>query len=127
MPGLFSTAIPPQGRDVQWIAREVIIDLFEQPHLMLRLTITGAHFPHRALEAYVTVGDVRSHFVRISPDGLRADAYFDVDTVPDGEIRMGHGHEVELIVPERFSTRRVQRLDRSRLSENTRLRYAGRR
>lgn len=127
MPGLFSTAIPPQGQEVRWAAREVVTDLFDRPHLMLRITITGPHFPHRALEPWVTVGEARSHFVRISPDGMRADAYFDVDAVPDGEMRMGHGPDVELIVPERFTPRRIERLDRARLPEGIQLRYERRR
>jgi hypothetical protein len=126
MPGLFSTPIPPPDLDVRWTGREVLKDLFGKPHLLLRVTITGPHFPHRATEPFVKIGKKRSRFVYISEDGLRADAYFDLDDAASGELVFGHGDDVELIVPDGFSADRVERLDRGRLPEETVLHWAER-
>lgn len=120
MPGLFSTPIPPEDLAVDWTAREVVVDLLHIPHLLRRLTITGPHFPHRAEEPFVRVGNVRSRFVRISPDGMRADAYFDTDLPNNGEIVFGHRDTVELILRNNYADEQLVRLDRTRIPKATR-------
>lgn len=115
MPGLFSTPNPPKELTVTVEAREVVRDLFEVPHLLVRLTITGPYFPHRAEEPFVAVGRVRSKFVNISEDGLRADAYFDKPLPKAGRVVFGHRDTIELIVPGRLQAADVVRLDHKRL------------
>lgn len=118
MPGLYATAIPPEGERVEWHAAEVIVELFGEPLLLLRVSIEGPHFPARALEPIVDIGGTRSRFVRISDDGLRADAFFERMPTSGSSIQFGHGPDIELVVPEPFSTARVERLDRRRLPPN---------
>jgi hypothetical protein len=115
MPGLFTTPIPPEKDLVQLEAREVVVDLFDRPHLLTRLTLTGPHFPHRSAAPHLTVGETRSKFVRISEDGLRADAYFDEPLPEGGQIVLGWGGSVDLIFPEPFRREVVRKLDRERL------------
>jgi hypothetical protein len=115
MAGLFSTPIPPHKDLVRLEAREVVMDLFQVPHLLTRVTLTGPHFAHRAQEPYVAIGKIRSKFVRISEDGLRVDAYFDRPLPSEGQVVFGWYQSVDLIVPEPFRFSAVQTLDRERL------------
>lgn len=113
--------LPIETDRVDWEARQVVRDLYGEPHLLDRLTLTGTRFEHRALEPYVAVGDVRSRFVEISEDGLRADAYFDEPIPGDGTIEFGYGDEPVLRIRRRFDREDVRRLDPERLPEKTRL------
>ncbi len=124
MQGLFSTPIPPRDAVVRWSAREVVLDLFDVPHLMMRLTITGARVQVPSPNQVVTIGPLRSRMVRVANEGMRVDAYFDIDCAADGEIRLQMDGQTMLIVPDAFVAGNVQPLDRSRLPEGTRMRLA---
>lgn len=115
MPGLYATPIPPEGETVRMDVREVVKELFEKPHLLIRISIAGPYFPQRSAEPYMRVGEVRSNFVEISPDGLRADGYFDRPLPKRGEVVFGYGHDVDLIVPTHFRAEAIQRLDPEKL------------
>jgi hypothetical protein len=98
-----------------WTAKEVVRDIDEHPSLFLRLELTGPYFGARALEPFVLVGRVRSRFVRIDQEGLRALAYFDRRLPEDGEVAFGWGEEALYLFPRRFDLSGVARLDRGRL------------
>ncbi len=95
----------------------MVRDIHGKPHVLLRLKLSGTHFPQRALEPWVQVGRVRSRFVEIAPDGLSASAYF--DRLPrGGTIELGYGPEVLLRFPHPFVAEPVRALDVKRLPAN---------
>jgi len=111
---------PIESERLRWEARLVVRDLNQQPHLLVRIRLTGTHFPDRALEPFVVVGKVRSRFVNIADDGLSADAYFDEPVPQGGRIEFGYGAEVLLRLPRAFDSEAVELLDLKRLPSNTR-------
>ena len=100
-----------------WTAKEVVRDLDQRPHLFIRLDVTGAYFPERALEPFVRVGRVRSRLVRIDPDGLGVRAYFDQPLPDAGAVEFGYGEQVVHRVPQPFDPTVIARLDRTRLPQ----------
>jgi len=120
---------PIESERLQWEAGMVIRDLNQEPHLLMRIKLTGTHFPQRALKPFVAVGKARSRFVSIADDGLSACAYFD-EPGPDGSrIEFGYGEEVLLRFPKPFYREVVRFLDPKRLPSNTRFieRFFGKR
>jgi hypothetical protein len=119
---MFSDLIeyPIESPKLRWEAKRVVRDLYEQPHVLLRLKLEGTHFPQRALEPWVRIGNVRSRFVEIAPDGLTALAYF--DRLPrSGTVELGYGPDVYLRFPQRFLAEPVRPLDLKRLPPNVKL------
>jgi hypothetical protein len=112
---------PIESKRLHWEARQVVRDLYEKPHLLLRLKLTGTHFPQRALEPFVVVGKMRSRFVEIAEDGLSANAYFDEPLPVGGRVEFGYEREVLLRFPAVFDSETVELLDPKRLPERTRL------
>lgn len=112
---------PIESERLHLEARQVVLDLYEKPHLLIRLKLTGTYFPHRALEPFVMVGKVRSRFVEIVGDGLIANAYFDEPLSRGGRVEFGYGREVMLRFPRVLDSDTVELLDPKRLPENTRL------
>ena len=111
---------PIQSPKLRWEASQVLRDLHERPHLLLRVKLIGTYFPQRALEPLVTVGGVRSRFAEIATDGLSAAAYF--DQVPhEGTVEFGYGEEVLLRFPEPFRRPGIRVLDPKRLPPNVQL------
>jgi hypothetical protein len=95
--------------------REVLWDLHRRPHVFMRARITGWNFQHRAEEPFLLVGEVVSRFVRISPDGFIADAYFD-ERLPRVEtVSFGYGKTIEWDFPVGVDEGPVERLERARL------------
>ena len=111
---------PIESERLRWEARLVVRDLDQNPHLLMRIKLTGTHFPQRALKPFVVVGKVRSLFVSIADDGLSACAYFDQPLPPGDRIEFGYGMEVLLRFPRAFSHEAVELLDPKRLPNNTR-------
>jgi len=111
---------PIESEHLRWEARLVVRDLNEEPHLLMRIKLTGTHFPQRALKPFVLVGKVRSRFVSIADDGLSACAYFDEPLQQGGRIEFGYGTEVLLRFPRAFEREGVELLDPKRLPSNTR-------
>lgn len=112
---------PIQSERLQWEARQVMRDLDYIPHLLLRLKLTGTHFPQRALEPFVKVGEVRSRFVTISDDGLNANAYFDQSLTQGCKVEFGYGQDILLRFPRSFNWEVVRLLDPNRLPIDTKL------
>ncbi len=112
---------PIESDRLYWEARLVVRDLNQEPHLLMRITLTGTHFPHRALKPFVAVGEVRSLFVSIAEDGLSAHAYFDKPLPQGSRIEFGYGEQALLRFPGPFDPHGIRPLDRKRLPSNTRL------
>ena len=110
---------PIESERLRWEARLVVHDLNQEPHLLMRVKLTGTHFPQRALEPFVVVGKAHSRFVTISDDGLSACAYFDEQLPKGGRIEFGYGTDVLLRFPRAFDREEVELLDPKRLPSNT--------
>jgi hypothetical protein len=77
--------------------------------------MAGTYFPEPAAEPYLQVGEVRSAFARIDPDGQSVSGYFD-RSVAGGAVEFGYDEDPPLLRSARpFDTRTVTRLDRARL------------
>jgi hypothetical protein len=109
--------LPDPGDNVQLELREVVIELDRRPHVFMRARLTGWLFQHRAEEAFLLVGDVVSRFVRIAPDGLSADAFFDKPLPRVRDVSFGYGRTVAWEFKATVNERRVKRLDRARLPD----------
>jgi hypothetical protein len=112
---------PIESERLQWEARQVIRDLYHEPHLLLRLKLTGTQFMHLSEEPFVVVGGTRSRFVKIAEDGSAACAYFDEPLPLRGRIEFGYGNDILLRFPRTFDTGSVKRLDPKKLPKNTKL------
>ena len=110
---------PIESERLNWEARQIVRDLYNEPHLFIRLKLTGTFFPQRALEPFVLVDKVRSRFVQISEDGLSAYAYFDQVPPETGRVEFGYGEEVLLRFPRRFSSQSVEFLDLNLIPKGT--------
>ncbi len=109
---------PDPRRNVRMELREVLLELHEKPHLLMRMRITGWRFPHRAQEPFVVVGEVISRLVHIAPDELTADAYFDRPIQAARGFSFGYGRTIEWDFDIEVDARGIERLDRRRLGED---------
>lgn len=107
--------LPDPRHDVRAELREVVREVDEQPHVFIRVRLSGWHFPERAPEPFVLIGNVVSRFVVIGPGGETADAYFDVLPPTARVMSFGYGRTVSWDFPVGVSARRLARLDRARL------------
>jgi hypothetical protein len=107
--------LPDPRRDVRIALREVVYDYGGRPHVFMRARLTGWGFQQRAEEPFLLVRDVVSRFMRISPDGLTADAYFEKPLPHVREVSFGYGRTVEWDFPVTVDETPVGRLDRERL------------
>ena len=111
--------LPDPRSKVQVELREVVQDVRQKPHLFIRVRLTGWHFPHRAPEPFVLIGDVVSHHVVLSRDGLQADAYFDAPLPPAKVLSFGYGKVITWDFPFRRGRGGIAPLDRARLPKGT--------
>jgi hypothetical protein len=95
--------------------REVIHDFRGKPARFIRVRLSGWHFPERAPEPFMVIGQTVSRFVRISPDGATADGYFTQDPGAARNVEFGYGKVVSWAFPVTIRPDRIQRLDRGRL------------
>lgn len=110
--------------DPEWRADEVVHELDDRDHLLMRIQIRGGSFPHMDAEPFVRIAgrrdEARSWFVDIADDSSRMSGYFPVDVSPgEGVIEYGYGNRVFGRLGRRFSTRIVERLDRQGLPRKT--------
>lgn len=110
-------------RPDQWglHAREVVREIDRQPHLLVRVTVEGGVFPHRAMSPVMRIvgrdeSVLRSWFTEISNDGRALLGYFPTDP-PEGVVEFGYDGEPLMRVTEEFHEKAVERLDRARLDE----------
>ena len=119
---LFSDLIdwPIVSDRLQWEGKQVLRDLAGEPHISFRLTLSGTFFPERSSEPFAQIGKLRSRFVRIAPDGLSANAYFDEPPPPEGVVEFGYGSQVYLRCGRTFKSSVIVRLNRALLPPNVR-------
>src|SRR2546421_7383834 len=86
--------LPDPRKNVRIETSEVVRDVFDKPHVFIRVRLTGWHFPHRALEPFLVIGKVVSRTVIIDRDGLVADAYFDKPLPAAKRISFGYGNVI---------------------------------
>jgi hypothetical protein len=108
--------LPDPRENVRLELREVITDLDGAPHVLMRGRLTGWLFQHRAEEPFLLVGDVVSRIVRIAPDGLTADAFFDKPLPRARIVSFGYGRTVAWDFKVTVNESRVKRLDRTLLT-----------
>lgn len=106
-----------------WQAQEVVREINDRPHLLVRIDISGTYFPHRAPEPFVriVVGKgqaVSSWFANVSDDNRRIVGYFQVDLPQQGTLEFGYGNEVMGRLPAKFESKAVNRLDRKRVPKD---------
>lgn len=111
--------LPDPRENVHLDAREVVRDVAGTPTIFVRVRVTGWHFPHRAPEPFMLIGNVVSRFVIISSDGHIADAFFDTAIADAPGVSVGYGHVVEwdFNIPVHVADLRV--LDRARVPPGT--------
>jgi hypothetical protein len=107
--------LPDPRKQVRAQLREVIHDVQDKPARFIRVRLSGWHFPLRAPEPFMVIGDAVSRFVRISPDGLIADGYFTNQPPTARTVEFGYGKVVSWAFPVAIQPRQIQRLDRAAL------------
>ena len=115
---IYSAAQIPEFR---WQAAEVVREVDHRPHLLVRVSVTGGFFPHRASPpvmqiAYGNGAYARSWFTQISPDNRTLHGYFAPDLPEEGIIEFGYPDALGR-VHAAFSEREVRRLLRDRLDK----------
>lgn len=109
--------LPDPRKNVRIEVREVVRDVFEKPHIFIRVRLTGWHFPHRALEPFLVIGKVVSRIVIIDRDGLGANAYFDKLFLAAKRISFGYGNVIQWDFDLAVDPRKITHLNRVRLPE----------
>jgi hypothetical protein len=102
---------PDPRKEVRAQLREVIHDFRGKPGKFIRVRLSGWHFPERALEPFMVIGEAVSRFVRISPDGLTADGYFANEPAAGRTVEFGYGKVVSWAFPITIQPRQIQRLN----------------
>ena len=102
------------------LAKEVVRVLDDRPHLLVRIEISGEHFPDRAQHPFVMikVGEeeyFKDLFTEVSPDNKKLLGYLPVNIPSKGIIVFGYGDEIWGTVLGKFGTASVGRLDKKRL------------
>lgn len=103
--------------------KEVVKILNDRPHLLVRMTISGGYFPHRAPHPFIhiRVGEQEyftDYFAEISDDNRLLIGYLPVDFPEKGVIEFGYGNEIWGTIPDEFSRDSIKRLERKRLPNN---------
>lgn len=112
---------PIETDRLEYEVRHVLRDISETPHLLMRVTLTGTEFPHRAPEPYLRVGDVESRFVQLSEDGTVAKAYFDQPLAEGAPVEFGYDAEPPVIrLRDGIRLKGLDALDPERIPDNTR-------
>lgn len=107
--------LPESRRSIKAEIREVVRDVAQKPHVLVRVRLSGWHFPERAPEPFLMIGKAVSRFVLIDPEGTAADAYFDVLPPPAERVSFGYGKIVSWDFDVVINPARAERLDRARL------------
>jgi hypothetical protein len=111
---------PIESEKLRWEARHVLRDFNDEPHLLLRLTLTGTRFPQRAQMPFVVVdNEVNAYYTEIAEDEMSVRAYFGRPLPEGGKIEFGYGPAVLLRFPKSFTSETVEWLDVKRLPEGT--------
>jgi hypothetical protein len=107
--------MPDPQKDIKVEIREVIMDIKKRPHVFIRIRLTGWHFPERAPEPFLVIGNTVSKFVLISNEGTIADAYFDVRPLAAKRVSFGYGKIISWDFEVKIDPAVVVQLDRAKL------------
>jgi hypothetical protein len=107
--------LPDPRKDVKIEVREVVHQVAERPHIFIRVRLSGWHFPERALEPFMVIGEAVSKFVIISDEGATADAYFDTRPQAAKRVSFGYGNIVSWDFDVPVNPSRIKALDREKL------------
>src|SRR6266481_2341035 len=107
--------LPEPRKDVKVEIREVVRDVKKRPHVFIRVRLSGWHFPERAPEPFLVIGEALSKFVLIEHEGATADAYFDVRPPAAERVSFGYGKIISWDFDIKFDPAHIDRLDRARL------------
>ncbi|MBD0333336.1 MAG: hypothetical protein ICV66_11845 [Chitinophagaceae bacterium] len=120
---MFDITLIQKIPQLPWQAHEVIRELDNRPHLLLRITIKGGYFAHRAPEPFIRIVSrgkiIQSWFAEISEDNSTLSGYFPTDLPANGVIEYGYGSQVQGRLDRKFITKSVERLDRKKLPKET--------
>jgi hypothetical protein len=113
----------PDFSEITWDASEVVHELDDRPHLLLRIRLEGRAFPQLDAQPFVRVlgrrASAESWFARVAEDQTSLSGYFAVDGLRSaGMIEWGYGSSVWGRLAGRFDPRATRRLDRSRLPQD---------
>jgi hypothetical protein len=114
--------LSPKPSELLWQAREVIKNVDERPHLVVRIDISGAYFPHRAAEPFVRIVTDRDQvvfnwFAEVADDNRGLVGYFPTDLPGRGTIEFGYGGKILGRAWVEFESKAVKKLDRTRLAK----------
>lgn len=103
--------------------KEVVKVLNDRPHLLVRMTISGGYFPHRAPHPFIHIREgereyFTDYFTEISDDNRSLIGYLPVNFPEKGVVEFGYGNEIWGTVPGEFSRDSIKRLDRERLPKD---------
>lgn len=111
--------ITHQPTDLSWQGREVVREIDDRPHLLVRIDIRDGHFPQRAPVPFARIAGRRervdSWFAEIAEDERTLHAYFPTDVPRSGVLEFGYGATVMGRVSLEFREEAVRRLERERL------------
>ncbi len=107
--------MPDPRENITIELREVVRDLDGRPHVLIRVRLSGWHFPERAPEPFLVIGKIVSRFVLIGPEGTIADAYFNVRLPAAKGVSFGYGHVISWDFDVKVDPTKIIPLDRKRL------------
>jgi hypothetical protein len=113
----------PDQPELSWQAGEVVRELDDRPHLLMRIRLRGGSFPQLDAQPFVRVLGRRdsseSWFAEVSEDQSSLSGYFSVDApAAQGIIEYGYGSRVMGRAPGPFDPVKVRRLERDRLPKD---------
>lgn len=110
--------LPDPRKQVRVEVREVVHEVFNRPHILIRVRLTGWHFPGRAPEPFVLIGKVVSRAVIIDRDGFGANAYFDEPLPAAERVSFGYGNIISWDFELPIDPETIPKLDRNKAPRN---------
>lgn len=95
--------------------REVVQEWEGREQVFVRVRIANWRFIPHAQIPFVLIGKVLSHHVRVDPDLMALNAYFDRPLPAARVVTVGWGRTVDVEFPIAINPRAVERLDRKKL------------
>jgi len=101
-------------------AAEILKEIGEQPHMLLKISIRGGHFPHRNAPAFARIQVKRTVFdalfCEIDDDESGFRAYFATDVPLNGVLSIGFENDVVAefeferlkLEPQKLEVRRIE-------------------
>ena len=120
---MFHITLVQKIPQLPWQAQEVIRELDNRPHLLVRISIRGGYFVHRAAEPFIRIVSrgkvVQSWFAEVSEDNSSLSGYFPTDVPAGGIVEYGYGSQVQGRLEMKFTSKSVDRLDPRKLPKET--------